>query len=278
MEQAFSFQITPPDPDRLLWQVARALEMRTELVSREKCPRLWVLADRLNRKDRGPLAVRQKRRRRRTILSLINWLLGLILLVPGLMDPAQLLLPMLVGAAAFSAATVVLWACRPTLLGSLSLLTGGLLCIGAWGSPDIPGRVLWLGIAEAAVGVTALLTSRRKTSAPYEREAARLLQDRAAANHLGSACITFSEEGMSIAADGVDAIYQVPYGEITFALETEDLLIIIVSNRATILQKADLITGTFSQLREFLRQQVLYTNIEAPEQAKPADCPGGQLS
>ena len=181
MEQAFSFQITPPDPDRLLWQVARALEMRTELVSREKCPRLWVLADRLNRKDRGPLAVRQKRRRRRTILSLINWLLGLILLVPGLMDPAQLLLPMLVGAAAFSAATVVLWACRPTLLGSLSLLTGGLLCIGAWGSPDIPGRVLWLGIAEAAVGVTALLTSRRKTSAPYEREAARLLQDRAAA-------------------------------------------------------------------------------------------------
>lgn len=124
------------------------------------------------------------------------------------------------------------------------------------------------------MGVTALLTSRRKTFAPYEREAARLLQDRAAANHLGSACITFSEEGMSIAADGVDAIYQVPYGEITFALETEDLLIIIVSNRATILQKADLLTGTFSQLREFLRQQVLYTNIEAPEQAKPAGLPG----
>ena len=270
MEQAFSFQITPPDPDRLLWQVARALEMRTELVSREKCPRLWVLADRLNRKDRGPLAVRQKRRRRRTILSLINWLLGLILLVPGLMDPAQLLLPMLVGAAAFSAATVVLWACRPTLLGSLSLLTGGLLCIGAWGSPDIPGRVLWLGIAEAAVGVTALLTSRRKTSAPYEREAARLLQNRAAAD-LESARVTFSEDGMSITADGVDAVYQVPYGEITFALETEDLLVLIVSDRATILQKADLVTGTFPQLREFLRQQTLYTNVKAPEGSEQTD-------
>lgn len=278
MEQTFSFQITPPDPDRLLWQVARALEMRTELVSREKCPRLWALADRLNRKDRGPLAVRQKRRRRRTILSLINWLLGLILLVPGLMDPAQLLLPMLVGAAAFGVGTVVLWACRPTLLGSLSLLTGGLLCVGAWGSPDIPARILWLGIAEAAVGVTALLTSRKKTSTPYEREAARLLQNRAAANHFGSACITFSEEGMSIAADGVDAAYQVPYGEITFVLETEDLLIVIVSDRATILQKADLVTGTFPQLREFLRRQVLYRNIKAPEQTKPADCPDGQLS
>lgn len=60
MEPSFSFQITPPDPDRLLCQVARALETRTELVSREKCPRLWALADRLNRKDRGPQAVRQK--------------------------------------------------------------------------------------------------------------------------------------------------------------------------------------------------------------------------
>lgn len=45
MEPSFSFQITPPDPDRLLCQVARALETRTELVSREKCPRLWALAD-----------------------------------------------------------------------------------------------------------------------------------------------------------------------------------------------------------------------------------------
>ncbi len=270
MEQTFSFQITPPDPDRLLCQVARALETRVELVSREKCPRLWALADRLNRKDRGPQAVRQKRRRRRTILSLLNWLLGLILLVPGLMDPAQLLLPMLVGAAAFSMATVVLWACRPTLLGSLSLLIGVLLCVGAWGSPDIPDPVLWFGIAEAAVGVTALLTSRRKRSAPYEREAARLLQNRAAAD-LESARVTFSEDGMSITADGVDAVYQVPYGEITFALETEDLLVLIVSDRAMILQKADLVTGTFPQLREFLRQQTLYTNVKAPEGSEQTD-------
>lgn len=272
MEPSFSFQITPPDPDRLLCQVARALETRTELVSREKCPRLWALAGRLNRKDKGPQAVRQKRRRRRTVLSLINWLLGLILLVPGLMDPKQLLIPMLVGAAGLGTGTVVLWACRPVLLGTLSLLMGLLLCAGAWGSPDIPGPVLWLGITEATVGVTALLTSRRKTSTPYQREAARLLQSRAAANHLESACVSFSEDGMSITADGIDAIYQVPYGEITFAMETEDLLIIIVSDRATILQKADLVTGTFPQLRELLRQHTLYTNVEAPNCSQQADC------
>lgn len=92
MEQTFSFQITPPDPDRLLWQVARALEMRTELVSREKCPRLWVLADRLNHKDRGPLAVRKKAPAADDPV-VINWLLGLILLVPGLMDPRSCCFP-----------------------------------------------------------------------------------------------------------------------------------------------------------------------------------------
>ena len=52
MEQIFSFHVTPPDPDRLCSQVTRALEQRTEVLSREKCPRLWALADRFNHKVR----------------------------------------------------------------------------------------------------------------------------------------------------------------------------------------------------------------------------------
>ena len=273
MEQIFSFHVTPPDPDRLRAQMARALEQRTELISREKCPRLWVLADRFNRKEKAPLAVRRRRRRQRTVLSLICWLLSLVLLVPGLIDPKQLMIPLVVGGITLSMGTIVLWACRPALLGTLSLLSGILLCLGAWGDPSVMGAVLWLGIVQAAVGAAALLTCRKKKPSPYEREAARLLQSRVTAKNLQAVCVSFSEEGMSITADGVDAAYQVPYDETTFALETEDLLIMIVSDKAMILQKADLFTGTFSQLREFLRQQTSYTVVEAPEPPEQADLP-----
>lgn len=271
MEQTFSFRITPPDPDRLRAQVARALQQRAELISREKCPRLWALADRFNRKEKAPLAVRRRRRRQRTVLSLIDWLLGLILLVPGLMDPKHLLIPLLAGAATLCMGTIILWACRPALLGTLSLLTGGLLCLGAWGDPNVMGTVLWLGIAQAAVGAAALLTCRKKKPTPYEREAARLLQERAAAKDLQAVCVSFSDAGMSIIAESIDTQHQVPYKDISFILETEDLLVVIVSDTATILQKADLFTGTFSQLREFLRQQTLYTIVEASEYSQQAD-------
>ena len=59
MEQTFSFQITAPDPVRLCPQVSRALEQRTELVSRQKYPKMWNLTDKLNSVEKCPQAVRE---------------------------------------------------------------------------------------------------------------------------------------------------------------------------------------------------------------------------
>lgn len=267
MEQIFSFHVTPPDPDRLCSQVTRALEQRTEVLSREKCPRLWALADRFNHQEKAPLPVRRRRRRQRTVLSLICWLLSLVLLVPGLMDPRQLLIPLLVGGITLTMGTIVLWACRPALLGTLSLLSGILLCLGAWGDPSVMGSVLWLGIVQAAVGAAALMTCRKKKPSPYEREAARLLRDRAAATNLQAVCISFSDAGMSITAESMDTAHQIPFEDMFLILETEDLLVVIISDTATILQKADLFTGTLPQLRELLRQRTQYVYVmEEPEE------------
>ena len=250
MDQIIAFHVTPPDPDRLCSQVTRALEQRTEVLSREKCPRLWALADRFNHQEKAPLPVRRRRRRQRTVLSLICWLLSLVLLVPGLMDPRQLLIPLLVGGITLTMGTIVLWACRPALLGTLSLLFGILLCL-----------------VQAAVGAAALMTCRKKKPSPYEREAARLLRDRAAVTNLQAVCVSFSDAGMSITAESMDTAHQIPFEDISLLLETEDLLVVIISDTATILQKADLFTGTLPQLRELLRQHPQYVYVmEEPEE------------
>lgn len=101
LEPNFSFRLWPLDAERLRPQVRRALEKRTELLSRQQCPRIWALTDRLNRVEQVSSGSLQHRRQLRLILGLVDGALGLFLLLPGLMDPGALPLPLLVGAACF---------------------------------------------------------------------------------------------------------------------------------------------------------------------------------
>ena len=101
MEPTFLFQPTPLDAAALRPQVRRALERRTELLSRQRCPRIWALTDRLNRVEQVSSGSLQLRRQLHLILGLVDGALGLFLLLPGLMDPGALPLPLLVGAACF---------------------------------------------------------------------------------------------------------------------------------------------------------------------------------
>lgn len=97
-DKKFVFNITPINIDELVEQVSSALQKRTELISRSKCPKLWAHIDRLDAKEKSPEAAPKKRRVYRKIFSLMNLLLGIILFVPGCMDPKELSLPFVVGA------------------------------------------------------------------------------------------------------------------------------------------------------------------------------------
>lgn len=88
METVCTFSITPLDR-ALLPQVQTLLAKRVELDSRRRLPKLWALTDRLNRAERAPQAVQVRRRRRRSILGVLYWALGLFLLLPGLMEPVS---------------------------------------------------------------------------------------------------------------------------------------------------------------------------------------------
>lgn len=95
----FTFSLTPYESADLLAQAARALEKRTELVSRAQYPGLWARTDRLG----GPKQSPQPSRLRTRLLSTVCLVLGIVLFVPGLMQPKELLVPLLMGAVGIGA-------------------------------------------------------------------------------------------------------------------------------------------------------------------------------
>ena len=104
----YIFHISPYDTEKLLPQVSRALEKRTEMVSRERFPGLWKHTDRFRSMARG----RKRSRLRTRGMSALCLAAGIFLAVPGLMEPRELFVPLLVGAAAMGAGIIGLWQSR----------------------------------------------------------------------------------------------------------------------------------------------------------------------
>lgn len=109
METAiYIFQISPYDTSSILPQVSKALDKRTELVSRERYPGLWTQTDKLNAMSQG----RTRSRLRTRVTSLIFLALGIFLFVPGLVKPQELLVPLIAGGIGIIAGICGLWRSR----------------------------------------------------------------------------------------------------------------------------------------------------------------------
>lgn len=104
----FTFRLTAYDIDRYLPQVSQALEKRTEHLSRMRFPALWNITDKLRPAAQGE----DRRRLHARIFSIFCLVAGIILLVPGLMKPGELLVPLLAGAAAVVIGIGGLWRSR----------------------------------------------------------------------------------------------------------------------------------------------------------------------
>ncbi len=97
--ELFLFEITPMRIEDYTTQVASALEKRTELLSRKEYPALWKKTDRLNDKQRKPTepAKQSNKTSSSKFLSILVIALGIFLLIPGLMQPKELLGPLIIG-------------------------------------------------------------------------------------------------------------------------------------------------------------------------------------
>lgn len=256
MEPTFFFHPTPLDAAAIRPQVRRALERRTEQLSRQKYPRLWAATDRLNRGERVPKVIAERRKRRRALFGLLGWALGLFLLISGLLDPKALAVPLTIGALCFGAGTAILWRNRRAALGFLDLPAGLALSVGALAAPVKLGALLPLGLACLLIGAAALLRRRGRTDA-FDRAAAKLLGERAAAQGMEGAQVLLAPSGLSLRRRGTE-IGPLP---LVLILETEELLLLFGEETVTVLQKKDLCRGTLPALREVLGAQIPYETV-----------------
>ena len=92
----FIFRITQYKSEALEDEVAVSLEKQLELNSRKKLPAMWRYIDRINSRL-APKGVIKQRKILRKIYGSLLILMGVFLLVPGLMEPKELLVPLIAG-------------------------------------------------------------------------------------------------------------------------------------------------------------------------------------
>ena len=93
----YGFSMSKFDIEKYVKQVSGALEKRAELISREKYPELWEKTDKMNAK-RNPVQEEQgKQRIQIRFAGIVCLIMGIILAVPGFVNPSELLLPLIVG-------------------------------------------------------------------------------------------------------------------------------------------------------------------------------------
>lgn len=93
----FLFRTGDYDRPGLTRQVTRALQVRTEIESRAKMPRMWKAIDRLNEEEKVSDEVKERRAKRSKIYGVLLLVLGVLLFVPGIMDPAGMALQLFAG-------------------------------------------------------------------------------------------------------------------------------------------------------------------------------------
>lgn len=91
------FELEPIVDEGLLPQLSTVLQVRTELVSRAKYPRIWHAADRLGSVPRISPEKKKKRQARYRIYGAVLLALGVFLFLPAVMGGGAGLLPMFAG-------------------------------------------------------------------------------------------------------------------------------------------------------------------------------------
>lgn len=255
MEKNFLFNMTPVQTPDARQQLGIALEKLTEICSRTQYPRLWKLTDKLNSLPKLPSEKLRFRQIYRSALGVIDWILGVLLLMTGLMEPEMVIL-LVAGAAGYGTGTAILWHRLHKTGGILNLLLGLLLCFGALGNPAELGRMLYLGIPALVLGIVSLIPWKRKKKNPYDQAAGTLLSQRqqTAVTHL-----LFSENGAEL--DTASQKQPVGYDEIVCIIASKDLYLLGWKEGLTVLQKNDLQDWTPEQFDEFIRQKIAFIEV-----------------
>ena len=166
----------------------------------------------------------------------------------------------------------------------------GLHLPGGWGRVSVAVLADGAGCAQPAPGVLSLLSQsgqprgaagpdalrtflrrpgdrraghrKRGGRSPYDPAARNLLRKQQFGHGSSPVQAVFSPSDLSLHFDqGPEPIQKLSYDCFECVIETQDLLLPVRDGRVIVLQKKDLPAGALPELREYLREQVLYMAV-----------------
>lgn len=248
MEREFCFACTAPQ-DRNLTQneIANALQRRLDLYSRERCPRLMALADRLDRVEKVPPEVSERRARWRLRFAPLDWALGTLMLAAAWTDPMKMPVVLAAGFVGMLLGVVLLWSRKRGTVAVLQLAAGAVFLFLGIAGRETMGSLLSLGLVYLVIGVVAAVSRKKSGRSTFEKQALPLLDAMAKAQG-HRVCLIFSDTGMKLAVEE-DVSQEYPNDQLEAAVETHSLLVLAFAGRAVTLQKKDMVSGSLDELR-----------------------------
>lgn len=248
MERKFCFVCTAPE-DRKTAQneIACALQRRLDLYTRARCPRMMALADRLNRVEKVPPEIRQRRARQRTGFAVLDWVLGTLMLVAAWTDPTEMPVVLAAGLVGMLLGVALLWGRKRGTVAILQLAAGGICLFLGAAARETSGPLLSLGLLYLAIGIAAAVSRKKRRRNSFEEQAQPLLEAMDTANG-HQVCLTFSDTAMKLAVEE-ETSQEYPNDQLEAAIETDHLLVLALAGRAVTLQKKDLVSGSLADLR-----------------------------
>lgn len=211
----YIFQTSAYDVEQLFPEVSVALEKRVELASRRRVPGMWKATDSLSQKG-GAQQMTRGRLVYRRVVGIALIVLGLLMLIPGLKEPEELLLPLIAGICGIAIGIHSLWSTRK--------------------KPEKETK-------EASAQMP-----EKKLSKRFEGTARTFLSNLA---KVGQTEVRFSEDGMQL---GEAAL--IGYQEIEYFIETPQGYLVAWGTQATFLQKKDLQGDAGDEFCAFVSERV----------------------
>ena len=131
-----------------------------------------------------------------------------------------------------------------------------------------------IGAVAAFVGVKGLLPQRKlPNTEKFEKAAQEFLDEHKGVADDKERQVCFSDEEMIVVTGALEDLDQeaIPYEDVEFAMETEDIFLLVHGGRGVLLQKSDLTLGTVEEFRDYIDSHVKSFTPYKPEVAEEGE-------
>lgn len=161
------------------------------------------------------------------------------------------------------------------VLGIIWLAVGVYFLVSGWGNMEENKLSLIIGVIAVFVGIKRLIPQRKAqaNTEKFDKAAKEFLEGHKDNLDGVENQVCFSDEEMIIVTGAIEDLEQeaITYDEVEFAMETEDIFLLVHGGRGVMLQKKDITLGTAEEFRDYLAAHVKSFTPYEPEVAEGSE-------